>query len=177
MEQNSKNICTFSSVERRLADCLDLFMKTKSSYFDPDAFRLNLNNCIQTLRTVTFVLQKQKSISTKFDSWYEQWQNRMRGDPILKWLLKARNTIVKEGDLSTLSFARASIVESWFGAPILEMEVPPSTKTEDMAQLLAHQASKGIFVVGLLRLERRWVDSELPAHEILESIAHSFQLF
>jgi len=153
-----------------------LFIETKNSYFDPDRFRLHLNNCIQTLRTVTFILQKNKRHFTNFESWYGVKQEEMRADPKMKWLNEARTAIVKEGDLETLSLVRASIVESWLGAPILEMQIPPLTKTEEIADFLAKKVSnKEMLKVGLLRVERRWVDSKLPDYELLESLAYVFE--
>lgn len=115
------------------------------------------------MRTVTFILQKNRSVFSEFDNWYKQWQDRMRNDSTLKWLKEARNFIEKEGDLLTLSRARISVIESWFSDPIFEMDIPPLTKTEDTAKLSAHHiSSKEIYNVGLLRFERRWVDSKLP---------------
>ena len=174
---NSNNICPLNATEKRLTDCLNLFIETKNNYFDPEVFRLKLNSCIQTLRTVTFILQKNRSVFSKFDSWYKQWQDKMCNDSILKWLKEARNFIEKEGDLLTLSKARISVVESWFSNPIFEMEIPPLTKTEHIAKLLTHPhiSNKEIYNVDLLRFERRWVDSKLPDYEILESLAYSFQ--
>ena len=80
MGANSNNICPLNATEKRLTDCLNLFIETKNNYFDPEVFRLKLNNCIQTLRTVTFILQKNRSVFSEFDSWYKQWQDKMRND-------------------------------------------------------------------------------------------------
>jgi hypothetical protein len=95
----------------------------------------------------------------------------------MRWLVESRNIIVKEGDLETYSTARISVVESWFEPPIFETLVPPFTKTEDLARILASTAPKGVpWDVGLLRIERRWVDSRLPKQEILEVLVHSFKV-
>ena len=48
-------ICPFSQVEKRLLDSLSLFLEVKKNYFEPEAFRLSLNNLIQTLRNITFI--------------------------------------------------------------------------------------------------------------------------
>ena len=175
---NMENItCPLSSTEKRLRDCLFLIIETKNNYFDPNAFRLRLNSCIQTLRTVTFILQKNKGLLSNFDEWYVQWQNKMREDSILKWLIGARNSIVKQGDLVTHSMAHVSIVESWYGNPIFKMEVPPLTETKNLAKLLAQSApNKEDHIVGLLRLERRWIDSKLPDQELLDSLSYSYQI-
>lgn len=171
-----ENYCSLSAPEKRLADCLNLLIQIRKNYFDPDQFRLSLNNCIQTLRTVTFVLQKQKNKFANFESWYAKWQNKMRKDQVLRWLVEARNKIVKEGDLNTLSLALATIVESWFGDPIFVMKVPPLLKTEEVADRLATTVpGKENLGVGLLRVERTWIDSHLPNHELFETLTHCFE--
>jgi hypothetical protein len=93
----------------------------------------------------------------------------------MKWLVTARNIIVKEGDLKTHSMARVTIIDSWFDPPKFEMEVDPFTHTEEFARLLSERVPEGIpWDVGLLRVERRWVHDELPEHEILDCLSHSF---
>lgn len=169
-------VCPLKSTEKRLLDCIDLFVELKKSYFEPEEFRLRLNTFIQTFRTVTWILQKNKALLNGFDDWYKDWQYKMRADPIMKWSVNARNTIVKKGDLETNSKVRITIVESWLSNPIYEVEINPFTKTEDFAKMVAKTKPDSIsLMVGLLRVERRWVDSTLPNKEILESIAYSFQ--
>ncbi len=169
--------CPLYPIEKRLKDCLDLIVETKINYYDPNAFRLNLNNCIQTLRTVTFVLQKNKPLFHNFDIWYKQWQDNMKQDTIMKWLIDSRNTIVKQGDLETYSKARVAVVESWYSSPVLEIDVQPSTETYNLAQHLSKATpDKDSYVVGLLRLERRWIDSKLPNVELIDALLHSFEI-
>jgi hypothetical protein len=177
MINNNQEMCLLVAPERRLFDSLNLWIETKKSYFQPDQFRLDLNNTIQALRNVTFLLQKIKPHFPIFEEWYSTWQNIMRADHLMRWLVEARNVIVKEGDLETYSIARVSVVDSWFEPPKFEMLVPPFTKTEDFALILQKTAPQGIlWDVGLLRVERRWVDSRLPKQEILETLAHSFKV-
>ncbi len=54
-----------------------------------------MQGAIQSLRSVTFVLQSVKSMIQGFESWYEGWQEKMRADPILTWAKNARNKIEK----------------------------------------------------------------------------------
>lgn len=127
------------------------------------------------MRNVTFVLQKTKSQFNNFDGWYDGWQNRMRKDNIMTWLIEARNVIVKEGDLSTSSKLRIAVVETWFASPCMEMDIHPFVDTEDFAKLLAkHKPNNLDLTVGLLRTERRWVDEQLKEYELLEALSHVF---
>lgn len=76
-----------------------------SGYDDPPGFRANLNSCLQALRNVTCVLQKERRLVPGFESWYPEWQQRMSDDSIMVWLVKSRNRVVKMGDLDLLSSA------------------------------------------------------------------------
>ena len=176
MSKSEENRCPLFITERRLNDSLELWIETKKKYFDPKYFRIYLNNLIQSLRNLTWILQSSKSKFPLFDNWYKQWQDKMRADAVLKWLIEARNIIVKEGDLKTYSKVRVAIVNSWFDPPSKEFEVAPFVKTENIARTIAQQKLKNrISKVGLLRVERRWVDSKLPEHELLEAVSHVYK--
>jgi len=174
---NSENECPFFEVEQRLSDCLDLWAETKSNYFNPVIFRRSLNNCIQALRNVTWILQSNKSKFNNFDNWYIPWQKRMADDGIMRWLIDARNQIVKRGDLITRSKVRAAIVYRWKDPPVFETEVPVFAKTEHIARLLAkHTPNEQGWSVYLLKVERLWIDSKLPNKELLEALTHVFNV-
>jgi hypothetical protein len=55
------------------------------------------------------VLQKEHVAVPDFEPCYAGWQERMKADPVMRWLVDARNQIVKRGDLETRSTARALI--------------------------------------------------------------------
>ena len=172
---SSNLTCPLAPTEQRLSDCLSMWVDVRANYFSPNSFRLSLNNCIQAMRNVTFVLQKAGGSFGNFDAWYAGWQDKMRKDKIMRWLVEARNVIVKEGDLSTSSRLRLAVVETWFDPPYVELEAPPLIETEDFVKFLANnQAGKVDLKVGLLRAERRWIDEELKESELLEALSHVF---
>ncbi len=43
---------------KRLLDLRTIILNADRNYFDPELFRLNINNAILTSRTVTFLMQK-----------------------------------------------------------------------------------------------------------------------
>ncbi|MHB8278215.1 MAG: hypothetical protein ACYDIA_11245 [Candidatus Humimicrobiaceae bacterium] len=170
-----ENNCPLQSTEKRLNDCLSLWEKAKSSYFEPDSFILNLNNLIQTLRSVTFILQKNKDFLPSFNNWYNEWQLVMKQDKILIWLVKARNYIEKEGDLKTLSKVRLSIVNSYLEPPIFEKEIPPFIKNEEFLKIITEIKPKKINLQnGFLRAERLWIDSKLESRELIEATGYVY---
>jgi hypothetical protein len=89
-------------------------------------FRANLNALIQALRNVTFILQSEKHSFDDFDDWYKPWQERLKADPVCRWVVGARNMIVKQGELETHSTAVVRLV-TWRDAVLLELRVPPGT--------------------------------------------------
>lgn len=127
------------------------------------------------MRNVTFVLQKTKPQFNNFEGWYGGWREKMGKDSVMTWLISARNVIVKEGDLSTPSKLRISIVETWFAPPYIEIDAPPFTETGDFIKFLAKNNPNNVDLkVRLLRAERRWIDEQLKECELLEALSHVF---
>jgi len=128
------SLCIFHPVERRLEDAAALWDKAQLAYFSPDDFRLNLQACIQAFRSVTWVLQNQKRKVDGFDQWYAGWQQKMREDPILRWLVEARNKIEKQGDLETRSMLKLTFSSAWTDAPAIEKQLPPKTRPDQFGR-------------------------------------------
>jgi len=177
IEVGCKNIdeCPTPSAHARINEAHRMWHQTAANYDDPIAFRANLNACIQALRNVTFVLQKEKSRIPDFDNWYFIWQDILKKDNILKWLVDARNIIVKEGDLETQSRVKAAILSSYFGSPYYEMNVEPMTPTEDIAAMMASEnIPKHLIKNGILRVERKWISTDFPEQELLDVLSHCY---
>lgn len=166
--------CPVPASHKRLEEAHRLWHQTSQGYEDPVGFRANLNACIQALRSVTFVLQKQKSNIPNFESWYSIWQEKLKADPILNWLVQARNRIVKEGDLETKSIARAYILKGYNDPPYRDFLVPPLTHTLDISKQLAEEIPELIKCNAILKVERLWIADDLPEYELLEALAHAY---
>jgi hypothetical protein len=105
--------CPLAAVHRRLEDLHQQWHQAETEYFEPERFRVAVQSAIQTLRTVTFILQNHKRIIRDFDRWYSSWQTQLKSDPLMRWMVDARNKIEKEGDLEANSFVRARIIASY----------------------------------------------------------------
>jgi len=170
-EANHENCCPLSAVDRRLQDAHRCWHDAERGYFDPEDFRVAIQAAIQTLRTVTFILQNNKRLFTNFDPWYELWQGRLRADPLMCWMVNARNKIEKQGDLEMHSFVRTEILASYYEeGPRMEV---PATLFQCPAQLIANIPTEAlrnhIFKDGILRIQRRWVENSLPDYELLDA--------
>jgi hypothetical protein len=141
------------------------------NYLDENEFRRWLNSALQNSRGVTFLLQKRKAKWADFDDWYGAWQQEARGNPVLGWGVHSRNRIVKEEDLRTFSQA----IISYYGERLEEAQqvltVPPDTTVEDMLASFAKIiALKPTDRKGWVRIRRRWIDDQLPEHELVAAL-------
>lgn len=134
---------------------------------DPDGFRLSLNALIQALRNVTWLLQKQKGNLPEFSKWYTEWQEHNKNINEMKWLIKARNRIVKEADLELYSKARARISFDWANEQDRTFAMPPHFRTRDIIRAIVEKTPKALSA-GILTVERMWIDEHFPEKELLD---------
>ncbi|NVK55882.1 MAG: hypothetical protein HWE26_09715 [Alteromonadaceae bacterium] len=159
---------------RRLFDAKSHWHKAVDSYFEPNDFRIAINSCIQELRNITFVLQANKREIPGFDSWYGPWQERMRGNPSLRWLVDARNYIVKRGDLELLSKLRIEVIGSYLAGEVKIFEEdynPNLTNAEVYAKTVSLGLPVEVFENSYVKLQRRWIDKNYPNHELGELLS------
>lgn len=165
--------------ERRLRDLSRLLQNSGQAYFSPDLFRQNTNQFLQTSRTVTFIIQKNKAEIPEFEAWYRAhvltpWLS----DPIMSWAKDARNVIEKEGDLEMKSTLRVSVLFSYISAEDMVMEVPRLALLQSSADQLAAFARKelppGILDAAVLKIQRRWVANTLPDHELIYALTYAY---
>ena len=161
----------------RLQEANRFWHQALAEYSDVEGFRTNINACIQALRNITFVLQNQKDSIPNFDKWYDKWRNYMKSDPVLKWLIEARNRIVKQGDLKTDSIARAAILATYLEPPKKEFLTDPLIPTSLIAEKVDLTGiPKDVIENGMLRVERCWIDKNLKEHELLDALAHCYEI-
>jgi len=174
--------CPIPAAHRRLAEAHVLWHQALSNYQEPDAFRANLNATIQALRNVTFALQSEKHSIANFKAWYGEWQARLASDPNAKWLINARNIVVKKGDLEITSTALLKVL-TWRDEVLIESQIPPGANTSVVLDSVPFlDLLKGTTTPtadlkdAALEIERRWSVAELNGREILETIAGIYGL-
>lgn len=158
----------------RLFDAKAVWHEAMDAYYDPNTFRRKINNCIQELRNVTFILQSNKNEIAGFKEWYEPWQNKMRNNKALKWSLDSRNTVVKQQDLETFSTLRFEIIGSYLFHEFVrfeEMFDPELTVDEIYKKIHQCNLPADILYNSHIRLQRRWIDKNNPDEEIGELLA------
>lgn len=174
--------CPISAAHRRLAEAHLLWHQALTNYQEPDAFRANLNATIQSLRNVTFALQSEKHAVANFEEWYSTWRVRLASEPNAKWLVNARNIVVKQGDLEITSTALLKVL-TWKDEVLIESEIPVGAdipailKSVPFPDLLkAVKIPSTDLKDAALEVERRWSVAELKGREILETLAGVYGL-
>lgn len=177
---NDLNRCPISKTHKRLVEAHLLWHQALGQYHEPINFHANLNALIQALRNITFVLQSDKRTFKSFDEWYGPWQEKMKADPLLRWLIGARNTVVKKGELETSSTARVKLV-TWRDHLLIESELPPEMPGElllrniQLLELIKNiQIPPGDIKNAAVTIERCWSAPGLEGREILDALAQAY---
>jgi hypothetical protein len=168
--------CPLAPVDRRLEDVHRHWHSAEQAYFEPTTFRVAIQTAIQTLRTVTFILQSNKHLIPQFDAWYGPWQEKLKSNALMRWMVDARNKIEKQGDLEAHSFVRAEIVASYLNnGPVIDV---PAKLFEGPRVILKgipkSDLGEHVKKFGTLRIQRRWVENSLPDCELLDAVAIAY---
>ena len=190
--------CPTPTAHKRLEEAHRLWHECLDAYQDPSGFRTYLNACIQALRNVTWVLQKEKRLIDGFGEWYPAWQTRMKHDEVMRWVVRSRNRLVKEGDLETESRAIARVIMSYQDAAaeveeglgrsrgtagpepegsqtVKEISAPPRYSLGDILRMVARQPiPRRVLRQSTLTIERHWVERSLPQLELLAALSHAY---
>ncbi len=164
--------------ERRLNDLWLLLERCHATYLEPELFRLSTNQFLQTSRTVTFIVQKNKDQIPGFDDWYRPITAEWGRDAVMKWAKDSRNTIEKEGDLDLHS----TLTMTLFWSYIVEQDISLVTGREELLQagtkrLIRFARShlpSGVVDSSAVRIERRWVANTLPEWELLQAFTYIY---
>lgn len=172
--------CPIPITHTRLNQVLSIFEDINNSYQDPEKFTTNLNNLIQGLRNITFILQSEKHKIKDFDSWYKPFQDIMKEDNVMRWLVDSRNHVVKKGDLEKDSYLSLRIVNHE-NHEIFEEKFDPFITTDD-----AIEAFRRIFKIKcaneyiiedlVVEAERKWVVASYPNSELIDVLIYCFSI-
>ena len=165
--------------ERRLKDLALLLERCDSTYFDPELFRMNTNQFLQTARTVTFLIHKDKASIADFEKWQQQhivspWSK----DPRMKWAKDSRNKIEKVGDLELHSTLSTTLVLGYLEEEDIQVDVGCEGLVKANVKRLIRFAEKalpsGVSEGAFVRIERRWVANSLPDWELLTALTYVY---
>ncbi|MGW1743480.1 hypothetical protein ACWCPQ_32285 [Nocardia sp. NPDC001965] len=182
--------CPTPTAHKRLDEAHRWWHGCQEHYDSPRAFQQHLNACLQSLRNITFALQKEKHRIDSFNEWYPAWQDKMRDDPIMRWLINSRNRVVKQGDLEIESTATIRVLLDYSDVVDLiddslaqaarrdgtvTRQISPLTDPPEYLRYL-RSLPRQLVKDGSFVVERRWADKALPDTEILEALAHCYSV-
>ena len=177
-----ESLCPIPKAHRTLLDAHYLWHQTAENYSNPDVFRANVNATLQALRNVTFSLQNEKHVFDDFDTWYVPWQTRMKASSVLTWAKKARNRVVKQGELETASTATVRLL-TWKDDELTRLPIAPETPSEvlinhlPILDLIAKASiPSGDLSSAVLELERQWNLPSFRNREVLNTLAAAYGL-
>ena len=165
--------------EKRLRDLSQLLLNCHATYMDPDLFRASTNQFLQTARTVTFIIQKNKDTIPGFAIWYvNEVQTPWSADEIMLWAKNARNTIEKEGDLELNSSLLVTLLFSYLKEQDTALHCGRSELLHANVKKLIRFAQKklpsGISDAAVIKIERKWIAASLPIHELLRALTYVY---
>lgn len=172
--------CPIPHTHQRLRQAHILWHQASENYQDVALFLTNLNSLIQELRNITFILQSEKSTFRDFDAWYAPWRETLQKDRHGKWLVEARNLVVKQGVLAAASHFNVTFLtyESIEVACLLtdnDLDILSLLKRSDFISIVARlriaMQDQGDAV---LAIERCWSTPELVGSELLEVLGRLY---
>jgi hypothetical protein len=184
---NYENVCPIFNAHDKLQESFFFLLQLADAYHFAAPFRFYLNAFLQSLRSVTMMLQTYKEAVPNFDEWYQKKQEEMRSNDLLARMCNARTVIVHKGALQTKSTATVGVYRG--REPILALTVPVKNPFIDSSQLLSMYSKflvgKGANLFWLdeehsepgeqLGIKRCWIADNLGNEEVLSLCLSAYQ--
>lgn len=168
--------------ERRLSDAADVLANCGKTYFEPDLFRRNVNQFLTVIRTVTWLIAKEKANIPDYEKWLSSAIGKYwSGDEVMLWAKESRNFIEKEGDLELYSALSVALVYSYFTENDISIEIGRSELVSAGVKKLMRLAEaglpRGIKAGAAVKIERRWVANTLPNCELFQGMIYVYSRY
>ena len=141
---------------------------------------MNANQFLQTSRTITFLIQKNKNSIQFFESWYlNAVVNSWSSDVVMTWAKDSRNKIEKEGDINYYSTLLVTLVISYFHREDISVITKEGRDAlwlniSKLIKLVKPKMTEEAFDNSVLRIERKWVANSLPDWELLQAFSYIY---
>lgn len=164
---------------KRLRDCSIHLENAINNYLEPDLFRINFNNFMQTARTVTFLIQKEKSdLQNKFDfdSWYQCYQDQWRSDSIMRWSVDTRNIIEKQSDIPMYSKIEIKLVMGYLSQEDINLNIDQEELVFLGIRQLVRWAKENLNNRhdGAIWIGRSWQDTKLENIDLVTAMQYVY---
>lgn len=173
MTDISEPTCPIPSTHEKCSEAQYFLGQCLLNYHDARAFLFNLNAFIQAFRNITFMLQSEDSKPDGFSEWYEKKQIEMRGNPLLRRLVDARNIVVKQSTLTAKSSVMCGLFRGRRMKLSMKSNILPFTDTIEIFELTKKHVI-GLFldeahqcINEQVGVEREWIVDELGEVEVM----------
>lgn len=158
-------------------DAEHFLMACGENYFDPEAFRRNLNAYVQAARNISFRVQGIKGDLEGFDSWYMPWREYMKSVPLLSWVADARTMVTKRRGLTANSRAHIRVFQSYDAPDTQVIEVDPQLPTAAIVVSALRAIPEEFRRFWTVEISRRWEVDDLPGKEVLAGLFESIRIY
>lgn len=166
---------------KRLRDCSIHLDSAINNYLEPDIFRINFNNFMQTARTVTFLIQKEKNeLQNRFDfeTWYKSYQDQWRSDTIMRWSVDTRNIIEKQADIPIYSKLEVKLALGYRSEEDINLEIEQDDLVFLGIQRLKNWAKKNLdqynYKDSAIWIGRSWKEPKLANMDLVSAMQYVY---
>ncbi len=179
-----QSISPLDTAYNRLDEAHRAWHTALDGYHRIEDFRAGVNTAIQAFQNLVYALeyQRKQGVVPGIDTWFDAYKERMKRDLILKELHSGRVLVVHQEDLKLKSTATAR-TKGWLDFEKMAFTFDPTKDSYTIATGFYDSYAKHLPVAEevkerlIFEFERRWVYEKLPDHELLETLAHSYNFF
>lgn len=135
------NYKMLKDVDFNMEKLISIFHNMKNEYHNPTNFIANADALIQALRNFTFFLQSKKNDIPNFDNWYTPWQEMMRANPYMRFIVDMRNSIVKQG-INTAKSHALIVLYTDYSQTLSERRMDIYSTTDEIKKEIMELAKK-----------------------------------
>lgn len=180
--ENYSDVCPLYDSHDKLEESFHFLLMMAFSYHKPDEFRFNLDAFLQSLRSVTWMLQKDKTKIPNFHEWYADKQNEMIKNPCLKKVSDTRTTIVHKHSLRARSKVDVGLYRGRKQKLCISFNnIDPFLDSKTIFNKIVPQFAKIGFIDKehsaideQLGIKREWYSDELGEDEILKTCYEAY---
>jgi len=166
--------CPIPATHDRLAEVHHWWHEMADCYHEPDRFRYRLGAFAQAARSVTFMLQNEKSIFKNFSFYEKDWVSKAASDPIMQWLKNTRNDSFHRKSLAPSSWLQMECFRNPRASPWDDDESGP-IGTRDPFKSTRYYMSGPLTDHGHT-FTRQWSMDGLDGRELLDVCVHIYDL-
>ena len=176
--------CPIFDVHDKIEESFYFLVSMGEYYHFPCVFRYNLNAFIQSLRSVTFLIQANKAKIPDFEKWYKIKQDEMKNNNLLSKISSARTFVVHKGMLKTKSKASIGLFRDRDIKLCFDFNINPfvDSKTELLRMIDIFIKNELDFVgnhgaIGeQYGLKRQWVVEDISSEEIVSVCYEAYKI-